>query len=267
MHQFIGGLLALTLALPFAAAPSGALQEKRKAPEIEVVTETNTKIQFPVQRPAERGVERLDLTGIGLRTKTIFRVKVYAIGLYVDPYGAQDIVGAYTDHTADQLRGSRRFYEILCEDNFTKSLVLTFARNVGGDDIAEAFSDSIKPRLRTAADSKEMPDATAELATFESFFDASKLKKGSIIELTWHSDNRLTTTVDGVAKPAIKSPALCWALFDTYLGTDPIQSKIKNRLVSTFPEVLDAELPERPEPEPEPEPEPAPTPAPEDKAK
>ena len=249
MHHFIGGLLALTLALPFVAAPSELPQEKRQAPEVELVTEKHTKIQFPVQRPADRGVERLDLTGIGLRTKTIFKVKVYAVALYVDPYGAQETVGAYTDHTADQLRGSRRFYEILCEDNFTKSLVLTFARDVGGDDVAEAFAKSVPPRLHTALYSKEMPDASADLETFKAFFDTSKFKKGSTIELTWHPDHRLTTTVDGVVKPAIESPGLCWALFDTYLGRDPIQTKIKNQLISTFPETLDVELPERPEPE------------------
>ncbi len=38
----------------------------------------------------------------------------------------------------------------------------------------------------------------------------------------------------------IRSPALCWALFDVYLGSDPISEAGKATLIERFPKVLAA---------------------------
>src|SRR5262245_54398725 len=50
------------------------------------VTEPNTQVKFPVQLAASSGAQVL--TGTGVRTRTVLKVKVYAFGLYVDSAAA-----------------------------------------------------------------------------------------------------------------------------------------------------------------------------------
>lgn len=38
--------------------------------------------------------------------------------------------------------------------------------------------------------------------------------------------------------PGIQSPALCWALFDVYIGEKPVSADGKKRVVAGFPKLL-----------------------------
>ena len=49
---------------------------------------------------------------------------------------------------------------------------------------------------------------------------------------------RLATSVGGDERPPINSRALCGALFDVYLGEDPISDDGKRRVVAGFPGLL-----------------------------
>jgi hypothetical protein len=48
----------------------------------------------------------------------------------------------------------------------------------------------------------------------------------------------LNSTVVGETRPPISNQALCWALFDVYLGRNPISSGGKRSVVSRVPELL-----------------------------
>ena len=51
---------------------------------------------------------------------------------------------------------------------------------------------------------------------------------------------RLTTTVGGDEQEPIDSPPLCRALFDVYLGTEPISVEGKKTMIAGFPDLLAA---------------------------
>ena len=48
----------------------------------------------------------------------------------------------------------------------------------------------------------------------------------------------LSSLVKGESKPPIESRALCWALFDVYLGDKPISGDGKKSVIQHFPELL-----------------------------
>jgi hypothetical protein len=76
------------------------------------------------------------LLGVGLRTKTIAKVKVYAIGLYV----ADTAISGPLKRKA----GSAERYRELVDGDFKKKVVMKFLRDVSTDQIRDAFRDSLK---------------------------------------------------------------------------------------------------------------------------
>ena len=231
------------LAAP-SARPVGVLaQDEEEAPQIK---ERKTKVAFPAWGPSYSGA-RMDLLGTAVRTKTILSVKVYAYGLYADPYGAQEALAAFGDKTAKELYKDPAFYDVLLEDNFSKCVRMVFVRNVSGKDVQEAFDKDIGPRIKRAKTERDMPDATEQLEQFKTYFSAKKLTKESEILFYWEPGGTLVTFVNGERKGDLESPALCWALFDIFLGEKPIMKKGKETVIALTPEVLDRELPAREE--------------------
>ncbi len=250
-------------AFPFAflLAGAGPLQELRETPT--TVKEKVTKVEFPVTLPtpgapadaAPHGA--LHLLGTTVREKTIFGVNVYAYGLYVDPYGAQDALReTYRWQDAKNLGKSDGFFATTLNGEFTKSLRMVFVRKVDGEDVAKAFRSDLPPRIATAEAAakeagKDWPESTEAFETFQTYFDVDKLVKGSELVLTWHADGRISSRVLGEDQADLVAPALGWAIFDLFLGEDPLEKSKRKHLAARAPELLNLELPPRPEPIPE----------------
>ncbi|MHC4263598.1 MAG: chalcone isomerase family protein [Planctomycetota bacterium] len=246
LRPLLAAFLASSLGLTFAGAASFQ--------DVPTVRQKDTKVDFPVRiQPvptdapdAKPGAEE-HLVGTALRDKTIFGVDVYAYALYLEPRAAQANLARWGDATAKQLAKDDAFYTaIYAGEPIAKTMRLVFVRNVDGEDVAEAFEGSLAPRVRKAKDSLELGDGTAALATFKGYFSLDKLRKGNMVEFSIDTNGRLTTRVAGQVMPAIDSPALAWALIDTFIGDDPIEDKGKRDLVSMVPELLDRELPPAP---------------------
>ena len=182
----------------------------------------------------------LELLGLGIREKTILAVNVYSYVLYVDRSFVADGLGAWKGKKRKVVERDDALFETLLQQNATKELRLRFCRNVAAEDVVEAFEKSIKPRI--LARRKGAPGSDAEklkdVATFRGFFRLDKLKKGNELRFTWHPDGTLSTVVNGERKADLKSPDLCWALFDVYLGKKPISKSSKRKLVRRLPELL-----------------------------
>ena len=104
----------------------------------------------------------------------------------------------------------------------------------------EAFEDSLEPRIlsRRKAMEGSKADKLKDLTTFRGFFSLDELKEGNELRFTWHPDGTLCTVVNGERKPDLKSQDLAWAMFDVYLGDDPISKSGKKKLVSRLPGLL-----------------------------
>lgn len=155
------------------------------------------------------------LLGVGLRTRTIAKVKVYAIGLYA---GDSAIAGPLKGKAA-----TPELYRQLVTGDFKKKVVMKFLRNVSGDQIREAFRDSLK-------------GSGARAEEWLAYF--SDIRSGQECVIAWTPGVGLETKVAGADKPAINDKALASAIFGIWFGDKPIQDDVKKDLVARSGELL-----------------------------
>jgi len=201
--------------------------------------EPSSGVPFPVRIAAPGGGEQV-LMGTGIRTKTFLKVKVYAFGLYVDSAGAASALASYAGTDLKTLQKDQAFYDAILARQFPMSLRLVMTRDVDGETMAAAFEEALLPRVQEAAASMSMPGGEEALQSFRSYFSLSEMTKGAELVFSCTPDGTLSSNVKGEMKPAIQSPALCWALFDVYLGAKPISGDGKKGVVANFPALLAA---------------------------
>ncbi len=155
------------------------------------------------------------LLGVGLRTKTFAKVKVYAIGLYV----ADSAIAGPLKGKA----GSNELYQQLIAGDFKKRVVMKFVRNVSASQIQDAFRESLKG---------SGPKTDEWLAYF------TDIRSGQECVIGWTPGVGLETKVAGTEKAAISDKALASAIFAVWLGDKPIQDDLKKDLVARGGELL-----------------------------
>jgi hypothetical protein len=190
--------LLLTLAL---AAPALAQE----------VTEPKSGVKFAVKSGD------MSLLGVGLRTKTMLKVKVYAVGFYVADSALAGPLAAHKGKT-----DSPAFYKDLVWGDFGKQIVMKFTRGVSTDQIRGAFRETL--------------EGTSKLDQFLGYF--GETKEGQEYVLTWKPGGILATKVAGVDKPEINDKTFAAAVFGIWLGEKPIQDDIKKGLASRAAELI-----------------------------
>ncbi|HET7040276.1 MAG TPA: chalcone isomerase family protein [Gemmatimonadales bacterium] len=199
--------------------------------------EPNSGVPFPLRISAPGGGEHI-LTGTGIRTKTFLQVKVYAFGLYVDSAAAAAALASHAGKDLRALQKDTAFYGDLLKLQFPMTLRLVMTRNVGGEDMADAFDGALRPRVQQAAADMNMPGGEEALDRFRAYFSVGEMTKEAEVLFSCTPDGTLSSRVKGEDKEAIQSPALCWALFDVYLGRKPISGNGKKSLITNFPPLL-----------------------------
>ena len=190
------------LLLGFALAAPALAQE---------VTEPKSGVKFA----AKSG--DMSLLGVGLRTKTMLKVKVYAVGFYVADSALAGPLAAFKGKT-----DSAPFYKELVWGDFGKQIVMKFTRGVSTDQIRGAFRETL--------------EGTSKLDQFLGFFGDTK--EGQEYVLTWKPGGILATKVAGADKPDIADKNFAAAVFGIWLGDKAIQADIKKGLVSRAAELI-----------------------------
>jgi hypothetical protein len=199
-----------------------------------VVTEPRTSVAFPVELNTPAGSQAL--TGTGVRTRTALKVKVYAFGLYVDPSGARGALAAWRGKGEAELARDESLYQELLKGAFPMTMRLVMTRNVDGAQMAEAFDGALAPRVTQAA-ARGLEGGAEALARFRGFF-TDRLSSGTELLFIWAPGNRLVASIGGRQVGEIDNAALCWALFDVYLGPEPISPDGKKTVIARLPAVL-----------------------------
>ncbi|HEV7498753.1 MAG TPA: chalcone isomerase family protein [Vicinamibacteria bacterium] len=195
MRHFATALVVLALSVPaFARAD---------------VAEPKTGVRFP-----EKSGET-SLLGVGLRTKTILKVKVYAIGLYV---ADSALAGSLKGKSGTDL------YRELVWGDFPKEVHLRLVRDVSASQMQESIRDALEKAEKARVD--------AFVANF------GDIKTGEEYVLRWMPGGTLETIANGVSKPSIADKTFAAAVFGIWLGDDPIQDDIKRDLVSRAPALV-----------------------------
>jgi chalcone isomerase-like protein len=166
------------------------------------VTEPKTGTKFA------SNADGMSLLGVGLRTKTMMKVKVYAIALYVaDSALAGPLKGK---------AGTGDLYREIVDGNFKKRIVLKFVRDLSTDQIRDAFHESMK-------------GAGSKADVWIGYFNS--VVSGQEAVITWTPGVGLETKVAGLNKTPIDDKALASAVFAIWLGEKPIQEDLKKDLV------------------------------------
>lgn len=214
----------------------GASTAQSQAPADSVVEPTSRRA-FPTTIAIPGGGASHVLMGTAIRTRTFLRVQVYAYGLYVDSGAARRILAPWRGKAARDLERDESFYAALLRDSLPKTMRLHMTRDVGGGDMAEAFDGALGPRVDRAAE-RGLAGGRAALQRFRGYFQVGELTKETVLTFSCLPGGRLLTAVGGELKEPIESAALCWALFDVYLGENPIMERGKRTVVERAPEVL-----------------------------
>jgi hypothetical protein len=195
--KVIAATLLLGLSLPAAALAQ------------ETVTEPRSGVSFPARR------DGMTLLGVGVRTRTMLKVKVYAIGLYAADSALTGTLAAHKGKPA-----SEALYKDLVWGDFPKQVVLKFTRGLGQDKIQEAMREALS-------------GADAKLTNlFVSYFP--EVKEGEECVLRWLPGGTLETTYAGLNKGPINDKNFAAAVFGIWLREKPIQEEIKRDLVARF---------------------------------
>lgn len=221
-------LVFAAMAVPVAAQETAA----------DTVKERHSGVPFPIRLTPPGGATPHLLMGTAIREKTIFRVKIYAFGLYVDPEGARANLTAFAGVPASELARDKSFYRRILDMDFAMTLRLVMTRDVAGDAVADAFDSALRPRVQRAAAETNMSGGAAALERFRRYFNLHEVTKGTEIVFSCGPAGRFETLVRGASRPGIESRALCWALFDVYIGEQPISADGKKSVVAGFPELL-----------------------------
>jgi Chalcone isomerase-like len=199
------GHLPLALVAALCTAAAGARAQE--------VTEPGSGVRFP----AHDGEKTL--LGVGLRSRTILKVKVYAIALYVADSALAGPLAGHKGRTA-----SPAFAKAVVEGDFPKEVRLRLTRDL----TAEQIQGAMREALRKAEPTR--------LQQFVSYFPA--LKTGDEIVLRALPGGTLETIMVGQEKPAIADRTFTQAVFGVWLGEEPVQEEIKKGLVSRAEGVL-----------------------------
>jgi hypothetical protein len=194
----------------------------------------NVSADFPTELRTPAGTQ--SLTGTGVRTRTVFKVKVYTFGLYVDAEGARRALSQWRGKTAADLSADASVYDEILKGSFPMTIRLVMSRDVSAAQMAEAFDDALSPRVAQAA-RRNMPGGSDALTQFRGLF-TTPLTRGTELLFTWSADDRLLVSIGGRQLGAVDNRALAWALFDVYLGTQPISPDGKRSVIARLPEVL-----------------------------
>jgi hypothetical protein len=197
------------------------------------VVATSVSAEFPAELRTPAGVQLL--TGTGVRTRTVFKVKVYTFGLYVDAAGARAALAQWRGKSAADLAADPSVYDELLKGAFPMTVRLVMSRDVSAAQMTEAFDDALTPRLAEAS-RRNVPGGADGSSQFRALF-TTPLTRGTELLFTRAGD-RLVVTIGGRQVGAIDNRALAWALFDVYLGRQPISPEGKRSVIARLPELL-----------------------------
>ncbi len=144
----------------------------------------------------------LNLNGIGLRKKMLF--KVYVAGLYVET-------------------PSKDAAKVISSDE-VKSITLNILRSLSGHQIGEAISDGFWHNSKA-----QMGALTDRLQKLTGMFPA--VVEGDQIVLTYVPGKGTTVSAKGQAKGVIEGKDFADALFSVWLGANPVQEDLKKALL------------------------------------
>ena len=227
---------AITLLALLPLAAFAQTQEPKKAKEIApTVLEPETEIEFPIWLDhAKLEDERHHLCGTGVREKTIFKVNVYGFAWYVERESAVKFLREELSPkmTLKKARKEKSFSQAMLSDKFNKSMRWVMARDVDGEDVAEAFDEFLEPGIRKiVSGDKALKAGLKAMGEMRDYFASGKLRENDELIFLWETGGKMHTCLNGRLLGSIENYHLCYAMFEVFVGPDPIDDDGKRNIV------------------------------------
>lgn len=165
----------------------------------------------------------LKLMGVAPRIKNVLGVygaKVYGLALYADPEAINIALG---EGEASKVR----LAAAVTMTSGHRALVLKFVRDLTKDVMEKAFKEAIE-RTLPIDDPKIADDAKKYLAAFVD------IKNGDEA-MMYFEGSKITLFGNGTPLVSVDNKTLARALLASYIGTNPIEEKIKTALLAKRP--------------------------------
>ena len=227
--------IAITLFILLPIAAFAQTQDPKPAkPAAPTVIETETDIPFPIWMDLKSlDGKRHHLLGTGVREKTIFQVDVYGFGWYLDRKAALPILRkAAGNMNLKRALKDEKFHKAFLSDKYSKSMRWEMARDVDGEDVAEAFDDILEPGIKKIAkDKKALDKGMAAMKQLRGYFASGQLDEGDEIIFIWETGGKLHTIVNDHEYKVIENLHVCYALFEVFMNDDPIDEDAKEMII------------------------------------
>lgn len=157
-------------------------------------------VELPDQ--ATVGGKTLALNGLGLRTATFLKVKVYVMGLYLERKSGD----------ADAIIGSGE----------SKQVQMHFVRNVSAEDGRDAIMRGFKNNT------EDLESIGDEIATFDA--TVRDMRTGDVMVLDFSGDT-VDVVINGVNVATVSGRPFQRALLSIWLGAKPIDRDLKQGIL------------------------------------
>eukprot|EP00210_Caulerpa_lentillifera_P000051 g49.t1 len=174
----------------------------------------------------------------------VLGVKLYDFAVYIDESQMhRSSLARIVRNEGDTITSNRRFYhQLRSNDEIDMSIVVKASRNLPLEVMSMEYEKILKRRLIRVGGRTNDPSLHGFLDGFKperlpvTLQDAqNNVKRGSIMRFQRHRGGTLTTFANDQKIGEVKSKDLCSALFDLYLGDEPVSVEAKklaaNRLI------------------------------------
>lgn len=240
----IAGLTSVLL-LGYYSRDKASINLEAKKPLVEIRSkDIDTGVEFPNHIQSDS--KELNLLGLGVRTVSFLRVKVYSLGIYADESAQRALLAienvkeklattATPDN--DQLVGEKLMESVIKQSSFAVRIIPV--RNTDFGHLRDGFIRAVQARMKAVQiDAEEAQQVNESLQTFKSYFPSSKVPKGNDLTLTKTSTGDLILSYNGdtLGKLDSRNPGVAFIstqlLLAYFADKNPISSKAKNSVIN-----------------------------------
>ncbi|CAD6890722.1 unnamed protein product [Tilletia controversa] len=185
--------------------PSPGSGPQRKDPA------TGTELPESLPSPLSYQGPELRLVGLGVRTVSFLKVRVYVAGVYVDQGALERVrreAGVGAEVRALEGKSTEEVVKALLDAGVPFVIRIVPVRSTDFNHMRDGFTRSVQARLKAARKANILPPAADEdlslsLQSLKSLFPPSALPKGSTLDLVVHPSSSSSSRVAGKARMAL----------------------------------------------------------------
>ncbi|KAK9830556.1 hypothetical protein WJX72_012447 [[Myrmecia] bisecta] len=179
--------------------------------------------------------------------RALLRVKIYDFAVYMDAQQAKQsrLTRSLKGRLEKETRQPQFYKQLRSSDDIEMSLMVRASRNLPIRMMAAEYERILKRRLQNVGGSPQDPgllqmlDCFREEALPASMRQGGSVRKGTVFTFSRSNDGHLIALANDTRVLKVQSPKLCQAVFDLYLGDNPVSKKAKAEVGSSVVRLIE----------------------------